>query len=256
MLGIVDSGVGGLGVLKHIRARCPELAIVYLADHANAPLGVRPTRELISLFQRYVARLEALHIDVIAMGSNTLCAAAHAHGWPASRASIIDIIATSVRAIVAHDVQYVGVLATAATANSRIYSAMIRKILPQVRVEEVGASDLVELVENGDICGAQAAGLVDAACARFAERPELMLLGCTHFSFLRSEIERAVGPDVLLLDPAEAQARAALVSYRSQLVHGGTTYLTTGNVAIFRARIEQLSGSLGANDTVECTPAF
>jgi glutamate racemase len=83
-----------------------------------------------------------------------------------------------------------------------------------------------------------------------------MLLGCTHFSFLRSEIERAVGPDVLLLDPAEAQARAALVSYRSQLVHGGTTYLTTGNVAIFRARIEQLAGSLGANDTVECTPAF
>ena len=256
MLGIVDSGIGGLAILKYIRLRCPELAIVYLADHANAPLGVRPTRELISLFQRYIVRLEALGVDVIAMGSNTLCAAAHVHGWPASRASIVDIMEASARVIVGQGARHIGVLATTATANSQAYGKMIRTMQPQVRVEEVGASELVELVERGDIGSAQAAAVVAAACARFTEPPELMLLGCTHFSFLRSEIERALGPEVVLLDPADAQAQAALVSCRSDFVHGGTTYLTTGNAATFRARIEQLSGPLGANDRVECTPAF
>ncbi|MBD5654764.1 MAG: aspartate/glutamate racemase family protein, partial [Candidatus Eremiobacteraeota bacterium] len=95
MLGIFDSGLGGLTVLRHVRARLPNEDIVYLADQAHVPYGDRNEDDLVQLLAHNVAILESDGVDVIVMGCNTTCAVAAVRGWPAARVPILDLIAAA-----------------------------------------------------------------------------------------------------------------------------------------------------------------
>lgn len=255
MLGVIDSGLGGLSVYQRIRQRLPQEEIIYLADQANSPLGVRPSGELAGFFQRYVDRLQDFGVDAIAMGSNTLCAISREHGWPSSGVPIIDMIQPTARAVVGLGKKRIGVIATLATARSGVYGAAIRELSPHAEIREVAASELVGFVEAGLIRDDKVMGSLKTAKSKFSDPIEVLVLGCTHFTWLDRAIAEVFGSGVELLDPADVVASEVAASLPASHEgvpekRGATRFMTTGDAQLFARNIVSLIGPLRDKDTV------
>jgi glutamate racemase len=252
VLGLFDSGLGGLTVVKRVRALLPEHALLFLADQAHVPYGDRAPDDLHRLLVQNVRWLDQQGVDAIVMACNTSCAIADDFGYPEVRAPILDLIESA--AIAIHDAGYrrVGVLATAATVETGAYAKKIRAIAPHVRVDEVAAPALVPLVEAGSLDGEATRLAVAEACARLPRDVDAVILACTHYPVLDAHFAAILGAGVARIDPAIEQAgrTAALVAARSIAAGTGRTrYVTTGDVDAFRASVQRLMG--GAGDEVE-----
>lgn len=255
VFGVIDSGLGGLTVLQRIREKVPRENLVYFADQANSPLGVRTSAELSLFFSVLCCPTSNMDVDGIAMGSNTLCAIARDHGWPSSSVPIIDMIEPTARAVAATEKKKIGVLATSATVRSGVYGSAIRTALPGANVQEVAASELVEYVENGLNEAESITESLRAAFAKFIDPIDLLVLGCTHFPWLQDSILDVFGRKVELLDPAHAVACEVALhctepigSERSD--PGVTRFMTTGDVRVFEKNIKALIGPLREGDEV------
>lgn len=254
MLGIFDSGLGGLTVLRHVRALVPHEEIVYLADQAHVPYGDKSMDTLERLTRDNVAMLEAAGVDGIVMGCNTSCAVAAKRGWPGSRVPILDLIEAAADAVVASGARRIGILATTATAASGAYGNAIRRRAAEATVWEVDAPALVPLVEAGTVTGPIAREAVEEALARFAAPLELLVLACTHYPLLEAHFATLLSPAVRILDPAVAQAARA-----ADFVHarggepgsGRTRFLTTGPLAAYRHALVETFAVVRSGDTVD-----
>ncbi len=231
----------------------PREDVVYLADQANVPYGDRNDDDLVRLLADNVAFLEASGAEAIVMGCNTSCAVASRRGWPPARVPIFDLIDAAGGAVVASGAARVGVIATAATARSGAYGRALRALVPALAVQEVGAPKLVPLVESGLLRGPIARAAVDEALLGFELPLDALVLACTHYPLLDSEFGAALGPHVLRIDPADAQAEAAVafVSARGGSAGSGRTrFVTTGPVEPYRVAVEAILGPLGPGDEV------
>ncbi len=244
MLGIFDSGLGGLTVLRAVRARLPHEDIVYFADQAHAPYGDRDDADLARLFAGALGQLEDAGAQAIVMGCNTSCAVASRLGWPqAARVPILDLIASAAAAIASDTtLQRVGVIATAATARSGAYGAAIGARAPHVRVIEVAAPELVPLIEAGITGGAEIEASVRRACAQLADDTDAVVLACTHFPLADATFAEVLGPSVHRIDPALVQAERATDFARGG-ESGATRFLTTGDPAKFAEAARTILGS-------------
>src|SRR5438270_7370410 len=99
MLGLFDSGLGGLTVLRRVRELLPSSDLIFFADQAHVPYGDRSAAELADLLTQNVTFLNARGAELIVMACNTSCATASEFGWPASRAPIVDLIESAAVAI-------------------------------------------------------------------------------------------------------------------------------------------------------------
>ena len=253
MLGIFDSGLGGLTVLHQVRAALPDEDLVYLADQAHVPYGDRTTDDLESLLARNVAYLDGMGVDAIVMGCNTSCAVAAQRGWPIARVPILDLIAAAADAVVASGARDVGVLATNATARSGAYAAAIGGRDPAIRVRELGAPALVPLVEAGIVAGPVARDAVAAAVADFTDPLDALVLACTHFPLLDTVFAEILGPRAIRIDPSVAQAERAVAFARARGGRGGsgrTLYYTTGAPERFVRGRDSVAGELLGNAEV------
>lgn len=254
MLGIFDSGLGGLTVLRHVRAALPLEDIVYLADQANVPYGDKTIEVLERLTRDNVAMLESVGVDAIVMGCNTTCAVAAKRGWPAARVPILDFISAAADEVVATGARRIGVLATSATAASGAYGDAIRARAPDARVFEVGAPALVPLVESGTLAGPIARAAVADALAPFVEPLDTLVLACTHYPWLRTHFTALLPAEVRLIDPARAQGACAAAYVRTRggaRGTGQTRFLTTGPLPAFRHALIETFAAVGAGDRVE-----
>jgi len=245
MLGIFDSGLGGLTVLRHVREQLPDEDLVYFADQAHLPYGDKSVEELRGYLAAAVAYLEKRNVDAIVMGCNTTCAVAARFGYPSARVPILDLIEAAAHAIVASGAGRVGVLATAATVRMGAYGNAIRRLAPQVVVEEVAAPALVPLVEAGLRSGRDVRAAVAEACGRFQGKLDAVVLACTHYPLLDAEFAAVLGPAILRLDPSIAQANRAVAFVRSRNAgteSGSTRYVTSGDLATFRVNAAEIMG--------------
>jgi glutamate racemase len=257
MLGIFDSGLGGLTVLRHLRARLPGEDVVYFADQAHVPYGDRDDADLARLLEANVASLRAAGADAIVMGCNTSCAVAARRGWPEAGIPILDIIAAAADATAASGARRIGVVATTATARSGAYGSALRARDATLDVQEVGAPELVPLVEAGTTSGPVALAAVREALAAFVRPLDAVVLACTHYPLLDDAFAEVLGPGVLRVDPALAQAERAAALVRARAFapgRGRTRYLTTGALAPFRRALERIVGPLGPHDEVAHVP--
>jgi glutamate racemase len=251
ILGIFDSGLGGLTVVRRVRALLPHVDIVFLADQAHVPYGDRTADDLAGLLAQNVAYLTAAGADAIVMGCNTTCAVAAERGWPDAGMPILDLIDAAAEAVVVSGARRVGVLATAATTRSGAYGNAIRARDPATYVEELAAPRLVPLVEAGTLSGPLARDAVADAVAGFSSI-DALVLACTHYPLLDDEFAAVLGANVVRIDPAVAQAERAAAFVRN---HGGDTgtgrtrYVTTGALAPFERALGSLG--LGRHDVVE-----
>ncbi|HEY8313865.1 MAG TPA: glutamate racemase [Candidatus Baltobacteraceae bacterium] len=243
MLGLFDSGLGGLTVLRRVRELLPEHDVLFFADQAHVPYGDRTPEDLVRLLHHNVKWLDAQNVDAIVMACNTSCAVADRAGWPPARAVVLDLIESAAIAVERSGYRRIGVVATAATAHSGSYARQICLRVPDARVTEIGAPKLVPLVEAGILEGAVPRAAVQEYCAQLPGDVEAVILACTHYPMLDAHFAEALGRRVARIDPALVQAErtAHLVRERNfPTGNGSTRCVTNANVDAFGKNVARL----------------
>ena len=205
LVGLFDSGLGGLTVLRQVHARHPHTPCLYLGDTARVPYGQRTVQDIRAIAAEVVHWLRLQGVGVLVMACNTsnalaLDVAVAEAGVPV--VGLIDSVASELTS------DHVGVLATPATAASGAYRRSIQACRPSARVLEVACPAFVPLIEAGNL---QAPELRVAAADYLAPLLEAevdtIVLGCTHYPLLRALLAQLLPPDVQLVDPALAAAQ-------------------------------------------------
>ena len=224
-IGVFDSGVGGLTVLREILRRSPAESTIYLGDNARTPYGVRPDEEVLAFSTQSLDALAERDVKAIVVACNTSTAVALGALRRRYDLPILGVIrpGASAAALASRN-RRVGVIATPATIRSHAYFTAIKDENPAVEVYEHATPALVPLVEAGHLSGPAAETAVaeslapllggrDASGEFIFPKPagaaiDTLLLGCTHYPLLRSVIAALVGERVAIVDSATATASA------------------------------------------------
>jgi glutamate racemase len=245
MLGLYDSGLGGLTVLRALRAAGIDQDVVYFADQAHVPYGDKSEAQLHGYLSENLALLAEQRVDAVVTACNTSCAVARKLGWPAAPFPVLDLIASAGAAFAATPHRRIGVVATAATVRSGAYGQAIRAAAPGAEVFELAAPALVPLVERGDADTNAARDEVAAVVAQLPPGLDALVYGCTHYPLLDRWFAAALAPGVARIDPALPQAAAAaqLIARLGLAPGTGTTaYYTNGEAGPFEAAVRRWTG--------------
>ncbi len=253
LIGVLDSGVGGLSILRALRQELPAASFVYIADQIHLPYGPRPLDE-IRQFAHGIAR------HLLDRGAHAIVVACNA----ASAASLLYLRQTfpgvpfvgmepAVKpAAAATHTGRVAVLTTAATAGGPLYARVLDRFAANVDVRTVVWPELVLAVETNRIALDDLRPIFDRDLAPLlAEGVDQIVLACTHFPFAAQALRAYVGPDVMIVDPSPAiarQTRHVLPDHapdRSSIPQASPSsvdYCTTGNLARFTVVASALLG--------------
>jgi len=244
MIGLFDSGLGGLTVLARVRARLPSVDVIFFADQANVPYGDRTHAELLRLLRANLARFDRYGVEAVVMACNTSCAIAERYGWPSSRSPVVDLIESAATAVQRGGFGRVGVVATAATVGAGSYGRTLRSRVREIDVVEVPAPALVPLVEAGTTTGEDARAAVAEVCSHLPLDLDALVYGCTHYPMLEPHFRAMLGSGVALIDPAIVQAeRTAQLLGERAIGAGRTTYLTSGEERAFHENVARITGA-------------
>ncbi|MDT6980944.1 glutamate racemase [Levilactobacillus zymae] len=242
-IGFMDSGVGGLTILKEVQRLLPTEKTVYLGDQQRLPYGPRSPREVLT-FTRQIATFLQRHdqIKLLVLACNTATAAALPALQQSLTIPVVGVIAPGARAAVqTTKTHQIGVIATAGTVKSQAYQRTITAQDPRNTVVSLACPELVQLAEANDLTSPHAQRVVaDKLAPLQGTQIDTLVLGCTHFPLLRQVIQRVLGPGVQLVDPGTATANmvTALLDYWNLANSTGqpqpqATYYTTGDVTTF-----------------------
>lgn len=236
MIGVFDSGVGGLGILAETRRLLPLADLVYLADHSHAPYGVRSLDEVRERCERVAEWLIGRGCEVITIACNTASAAAlHALRRRHPGTTFVGMEPAIKPAVETTGSGRVGVVATAATFQGELFSSVVDRFAADVEVVTAACPRWVGMVEAGLLSGPEAATEVRRCLTPLIEAEvDVVVLACTHYPALAPLIREAMGPSVQIIDPAPAVARQTARMAARLGVDGAsstTELVTTGDVA-------------------------
>ena len=274
MIGVFDSGYGGLTVLRHLRRALPTRDFVYLGDSGRAPYGGRDVNTLLDFSEQCVERLFEEGCRLVVVACNTVSCVALRHlqqryAGPGAGVRILGVTIPAAEQVVATAEAHVGVIATLRTVSSGTYLTEIHK-LRALRVSQVAAPLLAPIVEDGWEDTDIARLAVARYLARFDPLPDTLLLGCTHYPLLLDAFRAALPATVRLVDPAPHVA-TRLVDWLSrhpgfdEAGRGELRVLCTGDPAAFRthgarflgeplpevAHVAEVAGRLAHRDPAE-----
>ena len=211
MIGIFDSGAGGLSVFREIYKLLPEEKFVYYSDNANCPYGEKSREYIIDRAREITDFLLKKGADIIVVACNTATAAAISTLRNEYAVSFIGMEPAIKPAAQLTRTGVVGVLATAGTLKATKYIDTREKWSHDIKVVEHIGQGFVELVENGTTTGPEAEAVVSRSVRPLTDAgADTIVLGCTHYPFLSETIIRTAGRPITLLDPAPAVARHLL----------------------------------------------
>ena len=208
MIGIFDSGSGGLSVLREILRILPRERYVYFADNAHCPYGEKTAGYIRKRGRAITNYLLGQGADIIVVACNTATAAAIATLRKEYPIKFIGMEPAVKPAALSSETGVIGVLATAGTLKASKYLTTKGLYEDNVRIEEQVGKGFVELVERGILDGPEAESTVRESLQPLLDAgADRIVLGCTHYPFLRDVIQRLAGPGVQVIDPAPAVAR-------------------------------------------------
>ncbi len=234
-IGIFDSGVGGLTVLREIARVLPHQPLIYLGDSARVPYGTKSPQTIVRYSMEAARHLLSRDIGMLVVACNT----ATAFALPALQQSlaipVIGVIEPGARAAVQRTAGRIGVIATEGTVKSKAYTKAIHAVAPNVEVIESPAPLFVPLAEEGwanthvarEVAEIYLGPLIDAGI-------DTLVLGCTHYPILRGTIEKVVGDAVHIVDSAETTARVVKESLPQSQGEAAYTFLVTDAEERFR----------------------
>ncbi len=246
-IGVFDSGYGGLSVFREIARELSEYDFLYLGDHAHAPYGDRPREEIYQLTKHGCDRLFREGCVLVVLACNTASAVALRRlqqewlptAYPDRK--ILGVLVPLAEHIgsIARPGSVIGVLATEACVDSGAYVRELRKFIPaSTPIVQQACPKLAPLIEQGEISGEKIENAVrEYATPLKKVGVNLLILGCTHYLFIRDAIQREMGDHCFLPDPARAAAdslRGYLLRHpevESRLSKGGTHFFLGENFA-------------------------
>jgi glutamate racemase len=273
-IGVFDSGVGGLTVLREILRRTPAESTIYLGDNARAPYGTRSDDEVRRFSTESIDALIERDVKAVVVACNTSTAVAIGDLRRRYDLPILGVIRPgAVTASLTTRNRRVGVIATPATIRSHAYFVAIKDENPAVEVYEHATPAFVPMVEAGELTGPEVESAVREALAPLlgerdatgefifplpaSARIDTLLLGCTHYPLLRAAIAAVAGDNIAIVDSAAATASAlaellsingleapAGAGAASAGAGAGTAHvqLTTGDIDRFRSVASRMFG--------------
>jgi glutamate racemase len=209
VIGIFDSGVGGLSVLRAIRAQLPCHPVIYLADQAHVPYGAR-TREEVRAFALEITRfLLGQGARIIVVACNAASAAALYHLREAfPQVPFVGMEPAVKPAASATHSGVIGVLATPVTFQGELYASVVERYAKGVMIMKDTCPGLVKQIEDGCLDAPETMRILERALAPMLTAGiDTVVLGCTHYPFIIPQVQQIVGPGVQVIDPAPAVAR-------------------------------------------------
>lgn len=207
-IGVFDSGIGGMTVVRALMERIPFEDIVYFGDTARTPYGIKSAETINHYAAEITKFLLNFNVKLLIIACNTMAAVAYETVKDMSPVPVLEVIDAGARmAAAATRKKHVGVIGTPATVNSNVYARAIHRHDPSIRVYSQACSLFVPLVEEG---------WLDHPVTRLtaqiymkpvlAEHIDTLVLGCTHYPLIKPLLQEMMGEDVFLVDSAEAMA--------------------------------------------------
>lgn len=209
-IAILDSGVGGLTVVKEVMRQLPQEKIIYFGDTARTPYGPRPGEEVKAFTKQIVDYLVQFQPKMIVIACNTATAVALDDIRSYVKIPVIGVIAPGARAAIKSTRSgVVGVIGTVGTIRSHAYENALKSVAPNIQVYSQACPLFVPLVERGAYRSLEAIETVSSCLAGFGDLGEGMdtlILGCTHYPFLKEAISAVMGPNVKIISSADETA--------------------------------------------------
>ncbi|MBI3236677.1 MAG: glutamate racemase [Chlamydiales bacterium] len=204
-IGIFDSGFGGLTIMQAVCDLLPNENIVYFGDTARVPYGGKSAQTILRYAQENVSFLKDQGIKALVIACHTVCSVAFESLQDTFDIPIIGIIDLAIDEIASMSSKNkLGVLATKATIGSGIYEKKIQEKIPGADVTSISCPLFVPLIEEGYIDHPLTELVIDEYIKPLKERPiDAVLLACTHYPLLYQAIQKKLGSEVLLIDPAK-----------------------------------------------------
>ncbi len=207
-IGVFDSGVGGISVLQHIHALLPHEQLLYVADSKYAPYGNRSPAKIQSRCFEVADFLMTKKVKAIVVACNTATAAAINAMRAKYSLPIIGMEPAVKPAAAASKNGIIGVLATTGTLKSAQFAGLLESYGRNVKVVTQACVGLVECIERGELDTDNTLSLLQQYCAPLlAQSADTIVLGCTHYPFVRPLIEQIIGENVALIDTGAAVAK-------------------------------------------------
>lgn len=262
-VGVYDSGVGGLSVLKALLRELPAEHFVFVADEAHLPYGDKPQHEIVRRVLRVSGWLHEQGCKAMVIACNTATAAGAAqarqvHGdWP-----IVGIEPAVKPATLMTQTGVVGILATSNTVASERFRTLVQRFDPLARVIAKPCPGLVELIEQVPMNRQAVKAHLEPVIASFlADRVDVIVLGCTHYPFVADVLSELAGPSVRVIETGVPVARQLMHRLKQENLllepiepgsdQSRVQFFTTGEPVAFS---KKLAGLLGA-DWAHCAVA-
>jgi len=257
-IGVFDSGVGGLSVLRAMRELMPEEQVIYFGDQGHVPYGPRPMQQVREFSVAITRFLLDLNAKLIVVACNTASAAALHYLRDTFPQIPIVGMEPAVKPAAEHTQSgLVGVLATPATFQGALYASVLERFANGVQVLQDTCPGLVGQIEKGDLAGNETRAILDKALRPMLDRGiDTVVLGCTHYPFVIPLIEQIVGEKVRVIDPAPAVAKQAKrlldVSGMKNLAGDSAEmrFYTSGDVESLKSLLPKLLGESGQVEPV------
>lgn len=199
-IGIFDSGVGGLTVARAVRDLLPHESIIYVGDTAHSPYGPKPIADVRKYALAVLDDLVAQGVKMLVIACNTASAAMLRDAHERYDIPVLEVIKPAVRSAVSSTRNgSVGLIGTTGTINSKAYDDLF-SVRTDIRLHSQACPLFVEFVENGETTGDEVLNVAREYLRPLIDRQvDTLVLGCTHYPFLRGVIRQVMGPDVVLV---------------------------------------------------------
>lgn len=253
-IGIFDSGVGGISVLRAIREQMPEESVIYFGDQGHIPYGPRPMQQIRDFSEAITRFLLEQDAKAIVVACNTASAAALKY----LRQKFPNVQFVGMEPAVKPAAEHthtgkVGVLATPATFQGALYASVVERFANGVELFQNTCNGLVQQIEQGNLSGEETRQILEEALFPMLEKNiDTVVLGCTHYPFVIPLIQQVVGENIRVIDPAPAVAKQTARLLDAQGLRnnlgskGDIKFYTSGDPDELRLLLPMLLGESGS----------
>lgn len=248
-IGILDSGVGGLSIWREIVRELPNESTIYLADSANCPYGEKSEQEVYRLTKKIMDFLVQKNVKLIVIACNTATVSClDKLRQDFKNLPIVGTVPVVKTAAEKSKTKKIGILSTILTSQSEYHKNLIKTFANDCEVVNIGTDNLVPLIEKGDIDSLNVKKTLQEDLRPFKEsRIDALALGCSHFPFLKKEIQKILGPDVQVLDSGGAiarQVKRVLTNNNALSLQEKPAYrlYTTGDLGSYKKVVKKILG--------------
>ncbi|WP_431606195.1 glutamate racemase [Enterococcus rotai] len=243
-IGFIDSGVGGLTVVKEAMRQLPNERLIYLGDTARCPYGPRPAEQVVQFTWEMTNFLLEKNIKMLVIACNTATAVALEEIKAQLDIPVVGVILPGTRAALkATKNNRVGVIGTAGTIKSRAYETALKSKAPNTFVSSLACPKFVPIVESNEFNSSVAKKVVSETLNPLQlKKLDTLILGCTHYPLLRSLIQNVMGSHVKLIDSgAETVSEVSMlldyfdIANTPNYANEVNEFYTTGSAKMFKA---------------------